>query len=112
MALLTVNAIDKTGISQSATAVAADVAGDSVAYTSSLFVSVYNGDASPHTVTIAAPVSDTNCGNYGSLPVSDIVINIPASEERSFRVPSGYSVNGLLSWTYDAVTSVTVGVFS
>lgn len=113
MALLTVNNIDQAGLDISATAVAADVAGDSVKAASNLLIYVENNDAGAHTVTVAKPQATAQCGNLGTLTVNDIVISVPAGEARSFTIPQGYSdASGNFAWTYDAVTSVTIGVFS
>lgn len=114
MALLTVTPITKAGIADVTTAlVAADVAGDSVVNSSGLFVVVDNADAAPHTLTVTAPVASTICGNYGSLPVADVTLIVAASDRGYVAIPAGYvDSSGNLAWTYDAVTSVTVGVFS
>lgn len=113
MALLTVNSINQNGLDISATAVAADVAGDSVKAAGDLFFYVENNDVGAHTVTVAKPQATAKCGNLGTLTVNDIVISVPAGEARSFTIPQGYSdASGNFAWTYDAVTSVTVGVFS
>lgn len=113
MALLTVNSINQSGLDISATAVAADVAGDSVKSASDLMIYVENNDVGAHTVTVAKPQATAQCGNLGTLTVNDIVISVPAGEARSFTIPQGYSdASGNFAWTYDAVTSVTVGVFS
>ena len=113
MALLTVTAITKAGLNQDGAGVAADVAGDSINASSGIFIEVTNGDASPHTATVAKPTASTVCPPYGSLDIDDIVITIPAGETRSFTVPLGYSdSSGNFAWAYDDVTSVTVGVFS
>ena len=113
MALLTVTAITKAGVNQDGAGVAADVAGDSVVSASGIFIEVTNGDASPHTATVTAPAATTTTTNFGSLPLTDIVITVPAGETRSFTVPSGYSdASANFAWAYDAITSVTVAVFS
>lgn len=113
MALLTVTAIDKDGVDQAGAAVAADVLGDSVVASSGIFIEITNGDASPHTATVAAPVASAVCEPYGALTVSAIAIVVPAGETRSFTIPAGYSdASNQFAWTYDAVTSVSVAVFS
>lgn len=114
MALLTVNAIQKAGIADiDAVLVAADVAGDSVDASSGIFIAVKNADASPHTLTIARPVPTSDCGNLGELPVSDITLVVAAADTGFLAVPLGYANgNGDFAWTYDGITSVTVGVFS
>lgn len=113
MALLTVNSINQNGLDISATAVAADAAGDSVKAASDLMIYVENNDAGAHTVTVPKPQATAQCGNLGTLTVDDIVRTVPAGEARAFTIPLGYSdASGNFAWTYDAVTSVTVGVFS
>lgn len=113
MAQLTVTSITQDGVDQNASAVAADVAGDSVTASSGLFVEMTNGDASPHTLTVAKPKTTTACPPFGTLDIDDIVITVPAGETRSFTIPPGFSDgSGNFAWTYDAVTSVKIGVFS
>lgn len=114
MAELTVQAISKAGIPDLSSAlVAADVAGDSVRQSSGIFIAVSNADAAPHTLTVAAPTSTTNCGGYGALDVEDITLTVAAGDTGFVSIPPAYiDGNGDYSWTYDAVTSVTVGVFS
>lgn len=113
MALLSVTPITQAGLDQSAAAVSADVAGDSVDKASGLFVQMFNGDSGSHTLTVAKPKTTTACPPFGTLPLSDIVITVPAGEDRSFTIPEGYiDGSGDFSWTYDDVTSVTIAVFS
>ena len=114
MAKLLVTAITKAGLAGITTSlVAADVAGDSVDTSSGIFIVVANGDGSPHTLTVAAPVATAGCGNLGALDVDDITLVVAAGDTGFVSIPLGY-VNGSgdLGWTYDAITSVTVGVFS
>lgn len=113
MAVLTVNAITQAGIYQSAAAVAADVAGDSVKAASGLFFQVFNANAGARVVTIAKPKAATECQPFGTLNIEDIVITIPASEDRSFTIPLGFAnASGDFAITYDAVDDTTVAVFS
>lgn len=113
MAALTVTPITKSGVDLTASLVAADVAGDTVVSSSGLMFYGKNADTSPHTITISAPVSTADCGNYGSVDIDDIVITLPANTgEQAFTVPLGYASSGVISLAYDAVTSVTIGVFS
>ena len=114
MALLDVQRVSKAGIADFSGALsAADAAGDSVKAASNLLIVVENGDASSHTVTITAPTNTSNDVNYGALPVSDIVLTVGAGDIGVVAIPLGYG-NGAneFAWTYDAVTSVTAGVFS
>ncbi len=46
---------------------------------------------------------------FGNQALADIAVVVPAGEQHIFKVPSGYSANSLITLTYDAVTSVTVG---
>lgn len=112
MALLSVTAITKAGLDKSAALVAAASGGDSVVASSGIFVEVKNGDAAAKTVTVARPSATITTDNFGSAALSDIAITIPAGETRSFTVPPGYADSNTFAWTYSAITSVTVGVFS
>jgi hypothetical protein len=91
---------------------AADAAGDFVKKSDGLLFVLTNGDAAPHTVTVASPVSETVANGFGKQAVSDISIAVPAGESVYFSVPSGYATSGSIQLTYDAVTSVSVGVFA
>ena len=113
MAILSVTPIQKSGLADiNAALVPADVAGDSYDASSGTFVAVQNADAAPHTLTIIAPVTSAQCGNLGSLPVSDIEFTVAAGDLGVFAIPSGYADIGEYKWSYDDVTSLSVGVFS
>jgi len=112
MALLSVTQITQAGVDRAAAAVAAASGGDSVNSSGNLSVQIFNGDASPHTLTVARPKATTPSPPYGTLALADLAIVVPAGEDRDFIIPPGYASSGVFSWTYDAVTSVTVGVFS
>ena len=113
MANLTVQAITKAGITDIlANLDAADVAGDDVAQSSGLLIVVDNADVGSHTLTVAAPVANADCDPYGSLPVADLTLVVAAGTYGFITIPPGYGASNLFSWTYDDVTSVTVGVFS
>lgn len=114
MSTLTVNSVSKAGVANMAAAlVAADVAGDDVKSSNGLLIVMQNADASPHTLTIAAPVASANCGNYGSLDVDPIAFVVAAGEIGFLTIPNGYvDSDQNFAWTYDDVTSVTIGVFS
>jgi hypothetical protein len=112
MAELTPKQIDETGFADLATTIstAAAAGGDQVRYSSGMFIAVNNGDASSHTLTVAAPVSTVGVQGYGDLPLSDITLVVAAGDIGVVRVPAKYQQNGFVNWTYDAVTSVTVDV--
>ena len=114
MALLTVQSVSKAGIADAIGALAAaDVAGDSIGSSAGILIVVDNADASPHTLTIAAPVASADCGNLGALDVDPITLVVAAGNTGFLTVPLGYGdASNNFAWTYDAVTSVTVGVFS
>lgn len=113
MALLAVTSISKAGEADlDAILAAAAAGGDDVAASSGLLVVMKNADASPHTLTVAAPVASQDCGNLGSLDVDPIALVVAAADTGVVTIPLGYAVNGLFSWTYDAETSVTIGVVS
>lgn len=106
-------AITKAGLADlDASLAAADVAGDNVPVSSGIFIVVKNADASPHTLTIAKPATSAICGNLGSVDLDDMTLIVAAADTGFISVPRGYAQNGLISWTYDGITSVTVGVFS
>lgn len=105
MAFLTPVQVKITGTK--ITKVAASAGGDTFAPGDVKLV-VVNGDASPHTVTIAVP------GNtkYGQAQ-PDIAQTIPAGEEWEFGpfpVDLADPADGVVHVTYDAVTSVTVAL--
>ena len=77
MADLAYTAVTPSGVND-ADLTAADVAGDTFPADTNKFFKVDNADAAPHTVTVVAPTSETVCGNYGKVSLSDIVVSIPA----------------------------------
>ncbi len=113
MALLTPTAVTKAGIPDILTPqVAADVAGDRVKAASGIGIIVTNGDASPHTLTVAAPSATTQCAGYGDLPLPDLTLVVAAGDTGMITIPLKYAVNSEFTWTYDDVTSVTLSVLS
>ena len=114
MAKLTVQAVTKAGAADlSALLAAAAALGDSIDASSGVLIVMANGDASPHTLTVAAPAATAICGNLGALPVSDITLVVAAGDTGMVAIPLGYvDGSGDLAWTYDDVTSVTIGAFS
>jgi len=113
MALLTVQEISKAGVADLSTALtAAASGGDSVVASSGIVIVVENADASPHTLTLTKPAASAECGSLGELVVADITLVVAAADIGMVTIPLGYAASGNFTWTYDAVTSVTVGVFS
>lgn len=106
MAALTTNVVPLTGLRIDNLLVAADVAGDDCATGAGVLLVVNNADASSHTVTLATP------GTVDGLAVADRAIPVAAGAEAVIPVTDRYrdSATGRCSITYDAVTSVTVGV--
>lgn len=85
---------------------AAASGGDTAPIEPGVFFYMTNGDASPHTATISTP------GTVNGLAIADATLVVAAGDSgvipmsRVFR-----GATGRASITYDAVTSVTVGVF-
>lgn len=105
MAILTVQEIVRTGLNP--TYSAAEAGGDKVPNADNMaFVHVKNGDASAHTVT----ATSTATASPGLAP-SDLVVSVPASEERMigpFPTSSFNNPQNQVDLTYDAVTNVTI----
>lgn len=109
MATLTVQDLVEDGIDP--TYAAADAAGDEFAWEKGVFLHVKNGDASSHTVTVASQWSNLRPG----LATDDLAVAVPAGEERLIGPlyrPAYRDSDGNVQVSYDAVTSVTVGVFA
>ena len=86
--------------------VAAASGGDKAATGSGMLLCVQNGDSASHTVTLAVPET------VDSLDVASRTVTIAASKTGFIPLLDLYNdpSTGLASWTYDAVTSVTVAV--
>lgn len=113
MATLSVNSVSKAGIVDiDVPLVSADVAGDDVVSSSKLLLVLKNDDASPHTLTLTRPSATIQCGNVGLADLSDIVLIVAGSDIGFVTIPDGYASAGSFSWTYDAVTSLSIGIFS
>ncbi|NIU01084.1 MAG: hypothetical protein GWN01_09210 [Nitrosopumilaceae archaeon] len=110
MADLTVQEISQTGLNPSFAAAAAG--GDSYLNDDRTFFVIKNADASSHTVTLTAQRTTFEITGFGTVTFSDIVVAVPASEERWIKAPPAVynDGNGKVQATYDAVTSITVGV--
>lgn len=88
-----------------AAAVAAGVGGDTAPVGPNRFLAVINGDASPHTATVATP------GTVKGLDVADAVLTVAAGDTGLLPLARVFAgTNGRAAITYDAVTSVTVAV--
>jgi len=93
--------------------VAADVGGDDFVNDGKQFVHIKNGDVDAMNVTITTNAID--CGD--GLVLADVVINIPASEERMiggfpFEIYNDTAAEGgKVRLAYDDNTLVTLAVF-
>lgn len=114
MSTLTPVSISKAGLADlDASLAAADSGGDKYANASGLFILMKNADSGSHTLTVAAPFASAESGNLGALDVDPITLVVADADIGLLAVPAGYAdANGDIAWTYDAVTSVTIGVFS
>ncbi|MFD5050874.1 hypothetical protein ACFWMH_10585 [Streptomyces tendae] len=94
------------GIGLEDSAVAASASGDTAPVGPGRFLYVMNGDAAPHTATVATP------GSVAGLPLPEVAVVVPAGESAVVPLtPVFRGVGGRASITYDAVTSVNVAVF-
>ncbi len=113
MAELTVQSIDESGIADLLAALAAaDAGGDSVRQSSGLFLIMDNADASSHTLTVAVPAATVDNPGYGDVSLDALTLVVAAGDYGVLSVPPKYAVSDVVSWTYDAVTDVTIGVLS
>jgi hypothetical protein len=88
-----------------AAAVPADVAGDTAPVGPGLALFVINGDAAPHTATIATP------GTKAGHAVADGTLVVAAGDTGLIPLANIFrGTNDLAAITYDAVTAVTVAV--
>lgn len=105
MATLTRQTIAAAG--SAFTPAAADAGGDDVTYANGQYLLVKNDDMSSHTVTITSEFT----ASVGAA-ASDNAVTIAAGELAVIPLSSVYknSSTSKVSWTYDAVTSLTVAV--
>jgi len=109
MALLTVQEPTLAGITP--TYAAADVAGDTFAYSGgNVVIHIKNTNAAQRVATILTP------GTVEGVAIADPTVTIPATtgdKMIKLNAPGNLFVaaTGLISITYDAVTNVTIGVF-
>lgn len=86
--------------------VAASAGGDAAQTGDTLVLLVKNGDASSHTVTLVTP------GTVDGLAVADRAVVVAAGTTVAIPLKDVYTnpATNLASFSYDAVTSVTVAV--
>lgn len=107
MAALTVTSVPIDGglADLAGAATAAAGGGDTAPVGPNRFLVVVNGDASPHTATIASP--DTVSG----LDIENPAVTVAAGETGVLPLPRMLAgTDGRAAITYDGVTSVTVAV--
>lgn len=108
MAALNATTMPLQGSQMDAALVAATSGGDTAPVGAGLFLVVKNADASPHTVTLVTPATVD-----GDLAVADRAVTVAAGKTELIPLTATYRdpTTGRASLTYDAVTSVSVGVF-
>lgn len=112
MALLTTQVLSRSGIVPSFAAAAAG--GDTFACGNDMrdYVEVKNASGASITVTVAAVQTSLNTGIAGTVTIPNISVAVAAGAQRKIGpFPAAYINNGIVSMTYSAVTSVTVGAF-
>lgn len=106
MALLVAQTITRSGLNPAYAAAAGG--GDTFANTGTEYIHIKNGDASSINVTFVTTAT------ADGLATADRVVAVPGNGERiigPFPKATYNDEDGILSITYSAVTSVTVGVF-
>lgn len=94
------------GIGLEDSATPASSGGDTAPVGPGRFLYVMNGDAAPHTATVATP------GTASGLPLPEVAVVVPAGESAILPLtPVFRGVGGRASITYDAVTAVSVAAF-
>ncbi|MFG2837030.1 hypothetical protein ACGFYE_18745 [Streptomyces zaomyceticus] len=94
------------GVSLEGSDVAASADGDTAPVGAGRFLYVRNGDAAPHTVTIATP------GTLSGVAIADVTVTVPAGESKIVPLTALFrGASGRAALTYDAVTAVSVAVF-
>lgn len=106
MANIATTSVVTAGTSVPFTAAAAG--GDTAQTGTRILLLVKNGDASAHTVTLVTP------GTVDGLAIADRAVVVAAGATVAVPLSDTYrdGTTGLASWTYDAVTAVTVAVVS
>lgn len=94
------------GVSLDASAVAATAGGDTAPTGDRRFLYMANGDTVAHTATVVTP------GTVSGLDVADGALTVAAGEAGVIPLTRVFAGgDGRATVTYDAVASVTVGVF-
>ncbi|MFH9957313.1 hypothetical protein ACH4OX_24310 [Streptomyces roseolus] len=94
------------GVSLEGSDTAASSGGDTAPVGPGRFLYVRNGDASPHTVTIATP------GTVSGVAIADVAVAVPAGESKIVPLTGLFrGASGRAALTYDAVTAVSVACF-
>jgi hypothetical protein len=108
MAALATNVVPLQGLQLDAQLVAAAAGGDTAQTGSGTYLAVKNADASSHTVTLAVPATVD-----GDLTITSRAVVVAAGKTWFIPLTDRYRnpSTGRAAITYDAVTSVTVGVF-
>lgn len=110
MATLTVQSIVEAGLE--ATYSSCGAGGDTFANdtTNRIFLHVKNGDASSKTVTITPETASKDVAGFGTMTKATISVSIPAGEDRFIGPFPRGAFGNTPAITYDAVTSMTIGV--
>jgi hypothetical protein len=104
MATLATQVIPHDGVAP--TYASAASGGDKGTPGAGVMIHVKNGDSGSHTLTLAVP------GEVDSLAVASRAVAVAAGAAKFIPLIDLYKdpATGLASWTYDAVTSVTIAV--
>lgn len=109
MALLTTQPITQLGVTP--TYANASANGDTVNAKARGFLHVKNSGSST-TLTIAARVAAYNAPGFGDIPISDIVVTIPATTgDKMVEIPPESHGIGGASLAWSQVTGITVAYF-
>lgn len=110
MATLTVNNVTTAGFRDDNALVAAAGGGDAFQPGQDTFIRINNGGGAPITVTFATP------GSVSGLAIADASVVVTNAQSRIVGpFPPGLFADpttGLVTTTYTAVTTVTIGVFN
>jgi hypothetical protein len=106
MAALATNVVPLTGLQLDAGLVAATSGGDNATTGAGVLLVVKNTDSASHTVTLATP------GTVNGLAIADRSVTVAAGKTELIPLVADYRdpATGRAAITYDAVTSVSVGV--